>query len=112
MAMLRHRRSVGSDVPAQLLLSAQRPAAVIYAREFDSLGIDVTITYTREAPDGWPIAAGRITRDALAAGIHPPDRAPRIFVCGPTPFVEAVANWLVDLGHPTTSIRTERFGGS
>jgi ferredoxin-NADP reductase len=33
-------------------------------------------------------------------------------VCGPTPFVEAVAWLLVAAGHDPNRIRTERFGGS
>jgi ferredoxin-NADP reductase len=35
---------------------------------------------------------------------------PRVFVCGPTPFVEGAAAALVDLGHDAARIRTERFG--
>jgi ferredoxin-NADP reductase len=35
---------------------------------------------------------------------------PRIFVCGPTSFVETVADELVALGHDESTIRTERFG--
>jgi ferredoxin-NADP reductase len=35
---------------------------------------------------------------------------PRLFVCGPTPFVESVANTLIDLGHDPARVRTERFG--
>jgi ferredoxin-NADP reductase len=31
-------------------------------------------------------------------------------VCGPTPFVEAVANALTGLGHDPGRIKTERFG--
>jgi ferredoxin-NADP reductase len=31
-------------------------------------------------------------------------------VCGPTGFVEAAADLLVDLGHDPARIRTERFG--
>jgi len=33
-----------------------------------------------------------------------------MYVCGPTPFVEAIANELVRLGHDPQAIRTERFG--
>jgi ferredoxin-NADP reductase len=33
-------------------------------------------------------------------------------VCGPTPFVEAVTQMLVDAGHDTTRIRAERFGAT
>jgi ferredoxin-NADP reductase len=39
-----------------------------------------------------------------------PDERPRIFVCGPTAFVEHAADLLVDLGHPPQAIRAERFG--
>jgi ferredoxin-NADP reductase len=34
----------------------------------------------------------------------------RVFVCGPTPFVEAVADALVGLGHEAALVHTERFG--
>jgi len=40
----------------------------------------------------------------------PPERTPRIFVCGPTPLVESVARTLRDLGHGPKLIKTERFG--
>jgi ferredoxin-NADP reductase len=40
----------------------------------------------------------------------PPAERPRVFVCGSTPFVEAVATALVSLGHPAAAVRTERFG--
>jgi ferredoxin-NADP reductase len=39
-----------------------------------------------------------------------PRVGPRIYVCGPTAFVESVANDLVFLGHDPANIRTERFG--
>jgi ferredoxin-NADP reductase len=35
---------------------------------------------------------------------------PRVFVCGPTSFVEAVAETLVTLGHDPALVKTERFG--
>ena len=39
-----------------------------------------------------------------------PAELPRAYVCGPTPFVEAVAQALVQLGHEPQSVKTERFG--
>ena len=39
-----------------------------------------------------------------------PMRRPRIFVCGPTAFVEQAADLLVHLGHEPAAARTERFG--
>jgi ferredoxin-NADP reductase len=110
-AMLSAHEAAGDPTEFRLLYSVRSPADVFFRPELDAaMGVDYI--YTRETPEGWPAPAGRVTRAALEAAILPPDRAPRIYVCGPTPFVETVANWLVDLGHPTTSIRTERFGGS
>jgi ferredoxin-NADP reductase len=42
---------------------------------------------------------------ALGQGEHP-----QVYVCGPTPFVEAVSSELVQLGHEPARIKTERFG--
>ena len=110
-AMLSAHEAAGDATEFRLLYSVRTEADAFFRSELDAaMGVDYI--YTREAPPGWPVPAGRITRATLEAAILAPDRGPRIFVCGPTPFVEAVANWLVELGHPTTSIRTERFGGS
>jgi len=53
-----------------------------------------------------------LTRELVADSVFPASATPRIFVCGPTPFVETIAGWLLQLGHDPTRIRTERFGGS
>jgi ferredoxin-NADP reductase len=41
-----------------------------------------------------------------------PARHPRIFVCGPTAFVERAGDLLVAAGHWPAAIRAERFGPS
>ena len=50
-----------------------------------------------------------MTRNPDVAG-WPPQVGPHCYVCGPTPFVEAVADALVGLGHAPASVKTERFG--
>ena len=40
----------------------------------------------------------------------PPAARPRVFVCGPTGFVEHAADLLVALGHAPAAIHAERFG--
>jgi ferredoxin-NADP reductase len=95
----------------RLLYSVRTPADVFFRTELEAL-MGVDYIYTRQTPDAWPTPAGRVTKAALEASTFPPDRAPRVYVCGPTPFVEAVADWLIELGHETANIRTERFGGS
>jgi ferredoxin-NADP reductase len=96
------------DVPARLIYSARTLEDVIYRNELEALGDDVVLTLTREQRDGFH--AGRVDADLLREAGVPPAREPRIFVCGPTPFVESVASALVALGHPAERVRTERFG--
>jgi ferredoxin-NADP reductase len=107
-AMLRHHRATASEVPARLLYSARTRADLIYGAEL--AGYETTITLTREQPPGWNGRTGRIDRDLLAEVAWPPAESPLVYICGPTGFVEAVADTLVALGHSPARIRTERFG--
>jgi ferredoxin-NADP reductase len=111
MAMARRRALDGDHVPTRLLYSARSWDDVIYRDELEQLrgdGLDVTYTLTRSQPDGWTGYSRRVDRDLLAE-VAPAEFA-LAFVCGPTPFVEAVAAALVELGHDPTRIKTERFG--
>jgi len=62
--------------------------------------------------DDWVGTVGRLRQDDLAAAVWEPSREPIVYVCGPTGFVEHVADALVRIGHPPARIRTERFGGA
>jgi len=46
----------------------------------------------------------------LAQVAWPPSERPHVFVCGPTPLVEAASAALVELGHDPALVKTERFG--
>ncbi len=70
----------------------------------------VDLVYTRGAPEGWGGPVGRLDASKLATLGWPPADRPACFVCGPTGFVEAVADLLVDQGHDPQRIKTERFG--
>jgi len=113
-AMLRHHRSAGSSVPARLLYSARTLEEVIYRGELDRLAasgdVDVRVTLTRQAPGDWQGYRGRVNRELLAEVAWPAAESPLVYVCGPTGFVEAVAESLVELGHEPGRVRTERFG--
>jgi ferredoxin-NADP reductase len=114
MAMLRHRAARDSMVQARLLVSARGADDLLYRDELPALepadGLQVDVTYTRTAPDGWAGFTGRVDAAMLAAVAPPPAAMPRCFVCGPTPFVEHVAGLLVDAGYPAADIHAERFG--
>jgi ferredoxin-NADP reductase len=115
MAMVRARADAGSDADVRLLLSSRTWEDVIYREELERLagnGLTVVHTLTRGQPPGWTGYARRVDGAMLAEVAPPPEERPRVYVCGPTPFVEAVAEALVQLGHEPLRIRTERFGAT
>ena len=115
MAMLRHRAAQHSTVPARMLYSSRTAEDVIYRAELDQLsaadrGFEVFYTFTRQSPAGWTGYRRRVDPTMLAEVMKPFDKSARVYVCGPTLLVEAVANALVQMAIPIEQIRTERFG--
>jgi ferredoxin-NADP reductase len=112
-AMLRAHSAAASTTAVRLLYSVRRPASVIYVDDLKELAasddVHVRLVYTREAPAGEP-RVGRIDADLVEQLAFRPEDAPTTYVCGPTPFVETVADLLVEAGHDPAKVRTERFG--
>jgi ferredoxin-NADP reductase len=97
----------------RLLASSRSWDDIIYRAELERLaggGLTVVHTLTASRPPGWDGYARRVDAAMLAEVGPSPDEQPRVYVCGPTPFVEAVAEALVTLGHEPARIKTERFG--
>jgi ferredoxin-NADP reductase len=107
MSMLRHRAAAAPNVPARLLYSARSLDDVIYRDELG--GFDVVYTLTREQPAGWTGYARRVD-DPMLREVADPNAEGLAYVCGPTRFVEAVADGLVGVGYAPENVRTERFG--
>jgi len=116
MAMLRHRAARDSGVDTRLLVSARSWDDVFYRDELSGLvgsdGLAAHFALTRVQPVDWTGFGRRVDAEMLGAVGPPPDAATRIFVCGPTPFVERVADLLVDAGHDPRQIHAERFGAT
>lgn len=114
ISMLRSRTVSNSSAPFRLLYSVRRPEAVLYADELLTAGavegVEVNQVFTREGPSGWPDAVGRVDAARLEAATWAAVRRPTSYICGPTAFVEAVADLLLAAGHESSRIRTERFG--
>jgi len=114
-AMASAHAASADETPFRLMYSVRSPDDVFFADELAALIDDrfaLDLVYTRRAPADAERAPGRLTIDSLRAAVIPAAQQPRIFVCGPTPFVEAVAGWLIESRHSAARIRTERFGGS
>lgn len=115
MAMVRERAGKGSVAPFTLLYSVRSPAETYYADELtgrarEDDGLTVSLVYTRSAPAGSRRPAGRIGPADLDELGWKPGAGGRVYVCGPTGFVEAVVGMMLDRGHDPSTIRTERFG--
>ncbi len=116
MAMLRQRILLGST-EFRLIYSVRGPADVYYAQELSRLERDcdwlqVAMVYTRAAAPQVTRPPGRVGRGDLAVPGWMPGDGLRIYVCGPTGFVESVTAKLIRHGHSPAAIRTERFGPS
>jgi ferredoxin-NADP reductase len=113
-SILRHRIRRGSDVPARLLYSSRSFEDVIYRAELGDPGgsVDVIHTLTRRQPPGWTGYARRVDAELLAEVAWPVAQNPLVYVCGPTSFVETVADGLVGLGYRPERVKTERFGAT
>ena len=115
MSMVRHKGRTGQDEAALLLYSARAEEDIIYRQELERLAAaDVTLTVlytlTRSQPAGWTGYARRVDPAMLAEVRTRLGQVPNVYVCGPTSFVETVADGLVSEGIPPEKIRTERFG--
>lgn len=115
MSMLRTRTKAVNRPPTRLLYSSRSFEEIIYRSDLDTLaaandGFSIANALTRGAPANWNGETRRVDGEMLAKYTFPAVQAPQNFVCGPTSFVETVADRLVALGHHETAIRTERFG--
>ena len=125
MSILRHREVAAKQlIPTVLLYSSRTADDIIYRDELaqmtaNDVGLSIVHTLTRSQPPGWQGERRRIDQgmfdqssEALARiqadGTLPPQV--RCYICGPTDFVESVAQFALRNGLPAADIRTERFG--
>jgi len=117
ISMIRHREAGGSKTPMRLLYSSRSVEDIIYREELERLaaagdGLSVHHTLTRSQPPGWTGYARRLDRELIAEVAWPVSDSPAVFVCGPTSFVEAATQLLVESGYDPRWIKTERFGAT
>jgi ferredoxin-NADP reductase len=115
MAMIRSHAASASTAKFRLLYSVRAPTDAFFAQELASLeneNFALTWAYTRAVPAAWPTPPGRVTRELVEKSTFAASENLTTFICGPTGFVEAVSNILVDLGHDPARVKTERFGGA
>jgi ferredoxin-NADP reductase len=114
VTMLRARKRAKDPTPVMLVYSLRGPRDLMYGPELEELAsgsADVRLVYTRTLPDGHPRPAGHLAAEDLRgpAGWSEP-LAARVYVCGPSGFVDHATGLLREAGYADDRIRTERFG--
>lgn len=125
VTMLRARERVGDLTPTMLVYSLRGPRGLMYGPELEELSVrglspspapgsaDVRIVYTRKAPEGHPRPVSHLAaEDIQPPAAWPTALAARVYVCGPSSFVDHATGLLRVAGYPDDRIRIERFGPS
>lgn len=112
------------NAPLLVAASARTEDRLIFADELTSLGATVHLTRgaapLATSESAAPFVAGRIDETAITNLLdradtrsdrpYRDDLAPKVFVCGPTDFVESMATHLLAAGVTSADLRLERFG--
>ena len=117
MSMLTHRACAKSKCKALLLYSSRTFERIIFRDEIAELesndsGLRVIHTLTRSHPSDWSARVGRIDQEMVNQAAKYLINVRRAYVCGSTPFVESVADMIVNAGIDPMFVATERFGAS
>nr|WP_218870415.1 FAD-binding oxidoreductase [Herbiconiux flava] len=116
VSILRTHIASGNTASVKLLYSVRSPEFVYFRDELaeltDAARAEVTLQYTRHAPQGWTGALGRIDAARITAWAADDASDTSTYICGPTRFVELASDALVATGVDPMTIRTERFGGA
>lgn len=116
MSMLRHNMNNTPEREVLFLASAKTKSRVLYLDELEEYSsryssFHFVYTLTHESNEKFPSYSKRIDKDILMKEIDFVIKSePNIYLCGPTSFVESMANILVEMNINPGSIKTERFG--
>jgi ferredoxin-NADP reductase len=110
-AMIRQALLTGIKGQMKLLYSARTADDFAYLPELGEMsaqnGLELRLQVTREAPESWNAARGRISRAQIAPLVEDP--ATLCFVCGPESMMADVPPMLLELGIPPERIRVEEW---
>jgi len=113
MSMLRQLVSARAPVQVTFLHFARTPRDIIFREELARIESEVDnvrmVFCTEEADADWSGERGRFSRQLLET-VAPRFRELDTFMCGPSPFMQAVVQTLEQSGADLSRLRYERFG--
>jgi ferredoxin-NADP reductase len=113
IAIARQRVLRAPQTPCMIVYSAQTWDDLAYRDELLASNAIVRFVTTRGPKQRESDYERRLDRALLAEVLAHWQQTPASsYVCGSTPFVEAVTGALVELGLPPGSVRAERYGGA
>ena len=115
MSMSRYLHDRADQRDVVFLHSARTAGDLVFADELRLIsrrhtGFRTFFTLTEAEPQNWSGLRGRITLSTIEDAV-PDFRDRTVFLCGPTPFMEAVRQALVAGDFPLESFHSESFGG-
>lgn len=114
MSMLRTLADRGDKRPLTLIYANKSLDAATFLEEIEEmpLKLNLKVVHVLETPpENWNGEKGFVTADLLERNL-PAVRKPNwveIFICGPSPMMDAVENALIQLGVPMGDFHSERF---
>lgn len=118
MCMLRHHMNQPDQGRKIIfIISARDLDFVLYKDELAAIAqkdpnVHVIITVTDTPPPDWKGYARRIDQAMLKEVLGDINaEKPKTYICGPTKFVEIIAEHMIGIGFASEEIKTERFGG-
>ncbi|MHB1319784.1 MAG: ferredoxin reductase family protein [Anaerolineae bacterium] len=112
MSMLRTMADRGDTRPAVLLYGSYDLDWATFREDIAALEgqLNLRVVHVLERPPaGWQGESGYVTRDILTRYLPPEGARYCVYLCGPTPMLNAVERALNALGIPPTRILMERF---
>jgi predicted ferric reductase len=112
MSILRSMADRGDRRPAVLLYGSFSLDWATFREDLDALQerLNLRLVHVLERPpEAWEGERGYVTRDMLARYLPPEGTRYCVYLCGPTPMLNAVERALASLGVPRSRIILERF---
>lgn len=117
MSMVRWAYDTNAEVDIDFVHSARTPSDIIFHRELDTMSSRISnfhlhlICERIESGQGWHGHRGFL--DILRLQLISPDFLDReVFCCGPTPYMQAIRQLLVDAGYDMSRYHEESFGAT
>jgi predicted ferric reductase len=114
MSMLRHMRDTGSNTEVLLIYVNRTEEDIAFRKELDDISSKPSpqlsiIHVLSRAGDNWEGERGHVNRALIEKKIIGDLRTKTFYLCGPPSMMTATMAMLLELGIPSSRIRSERF---